>query len=100
MWLDSLALKEQALRIDARGGTHPIIQPIADVLQANQAFDDITYDKGQAVIRMLEAFDGADNFRGGVRLYIAKYAYGNAVTDDLWRELDKKASRAISGRGA
>ncbi|MEI9990311.1 MAG: M1 family metallopeptidase [Rhizomicrobium sp.] len=97
MWLDSLALKEQGLRIDARAGTHPIVQPIADVLQADQAFDDITYDKGQAVIRMLEAFDGADNFRGGVRLYIAKHAYGNAVTDDLWRELDKKAPQAITG---
>ncbi len=97
MWLDAVEQKEGALRIDARAGTHPIVQPIADVLQANQAFDDITYYKGQAVIRMLEAFDGADNFRDGVRLYIAKYAYGNAVTDDLWRELDKTAPQALAG---
>ena len=52
--MDAQNAKEGAMRVDARRGTHPIIQPIRDVLQANQAFDTITYSKGQAVIRMLE----------------------------------------------
>jgi aminopeptidase N len=82
--------------IDARAGTHPIIRPILDVLQANEAFDEITYQKGQAVIWMLESDVGADAFRAGVRNYIKAHAYGNTVTDDLWRELDKTSSTPVT----
>jgi aminopeptidase N len=96
LWLDALEQKEQAMATDARAGTHPIIRPIRDVLQANEAFDEITYEKGQAVIWMLETDVGADVFRAGVRSYIKKHAYGNTVTDDLWRELDKVSSIPVS----
>ena len=96
MWLDSLAAKEAAMQVDARGGTHPIITPIRDVLQANEAFDTITYSKGQAVIRMLETYVGEDRFRAGVQAYIKAHEYGNTVTDDLWRELDKTAASPIT----
>jgi aminopeptidase N len=96
VWLRSVGSKEGAMRVDARAGTHPIIQPIADVLQANEAFDTITYSKGQAVIRMLENYVGEDAFRTGVRNYMKAHAYGNTVTDDLWAELDKTSSTPIS----
>jgi aminopeptidase N len=97
VWLDSQDAKEAAMRVDARAGTHPIVQPILDVLQANEAFDTITYSKGQAVIRMLENYTGEDAFRAGVRSYIKAHAYGNTVTDDLWREIDKTSPRPVSG---
>jgi aminopeptidase N len=97
VWLDSVDAKEVAMRTDVRPGTHPIITPIHDVLQASQAFDSITYEKGQAVIRMLEDYVGADAFRDGVRAYMKKHAYGNTVTDDLWAEMDKTAKQDISG---
>jgi aminopeptidase N len=97
VWLRALGSKEGAMRVDARAGTHPIIQPIADVLQANEAFDTITYSKGQAVIRMLENYVGEDDFRAGVRAYMKAHAYGNTVTDDLWAELDKTSPTPISG---
>ncbi len=96
LWLSSIGSKDYAMRIDARKGTHPIITPIHDVLQANLAFDGITYEKGQAVIWMLEDYLGADAFRAGVRAYIKAHAYGNTVTDDLWRELDKAAKLDVA----
>jgi len=96
VWMDSIDAKEGAMRVDARAGTHPIVTPILDVMQANQAFDTITYSKGQAVIRMLENYVGADEFRAGVRNYIKAHAYGNTVTDDLWRELDKTSPRPVT----
>ena len=94
--LKSQYQKELAMAIDARQGTHPIITPIRDVLQANQAFDSITYEKGESVIRMLEAYIGEQAFRDGVRRYMKAHAYGNAVSDDLWRELDQTASVKVS----
>ena len=96
VWIDSQDAKEGAMQFDARSGTHPIVQHIVDVLQANEAFDAITYSKGQAVIRMLENYVGADAFRAGVRNYIKAHAYGNTVTDDLWRELDKTSPRPVT----
>jgi len=88
LWFDAMDQKESALYVDAREGTHPIIQPIHDVLQANEAFDTITYEKGQAVIWMLQDYVGAEPFRKGVQKYIKAHAYGPAVTDELWKALD------------
>jgi aminopeptidase N len=76
---------------DATATTHPVVQHVATVEQASQAFDGITYGKGSAVINMLEDYVGSDHWRSGVRSYIKANAYGNAVTDQLWAEVDKAA---------
>jgi aminopeptidase N len=86
--LDAIGGRESAMSLDALKTTHPVVQHVATVEQASQAFDSITYQKGKSVIRMLEDYVGADTWRDGVRAYIKKHAYGNTVTDDLWREVD------------
>ena len=96
LWLQAAASKQGAMALDARTGTHPIITPIHDVFQAQQAFDTITYQKGEAVIRMLEQYAGPDAWRAGVRRYIKAHAYANSVTDDLWREVDAVSPRKIT----
>ena len=95
-WLQSLNSKQAAMQVDAKDGTHPVVTPIYDVEQASGAFDTITYSKGQAVIRTLEAYVGEEAWRAGVRRYMADHAYGNTVTDDLWAEMDKGAARPIT----
>ena len=96
LWLQAQSLLQPAMRIDAANGTHPVITPIKDVLQASSAFDSITYVKGGAVLRMLEAFVGEDTFRAGVQRYMKDYAYGNTVTDDLWNELDAVSAKKVT----
>lgn len=92
----SVAFRRQgAMARDARVTTHPIIQKITTVDQISQAFDDITYRKGEAVIRMLEGSAGSDNFRTGVRSYMAKYKYANTVTDQLWAEVAKPSGQSV-----
>ena len=95
LWLQGQSSVQQAMSTDAASGTHPIITPIKDVLQASAAFDSITYQKGGAVIRMLEAYVGEDEFRAGVRRYMHDHAYGNTVTDDLWAEIDAASPKKI-----
>ena len=94
--LSALADKDEAMLLDSRTGTHPIVQRVATVAQAEQAFDAITYKKGEAVIRMLEAYAGPDAWRTGVRAYLAEHAYGNATSDDLWRAIDAAAGKPVS----
>lgn len=91
VWLSTQSGQQGAMRLDSRAGSHPVIADIPDVFAAANAFDAITYQKGQAVIRMLEAYVGEDAFRTGVRNYIRDHAYRNAVSDDLWDALDKAA---------
>jgi len=62
--------KETAMEGDARSTTHAIQQPIHDEAEANSAFDDITYRKGESFLRMLESFLGENVFRDGICRYI------------------------------
>lgn len=80
-----------AMGRDSIATTHPVVQHVATVEQASQAFDGITYGKGSAVINMLENYIGADAWRDGVRNYMKKHAYSNTATDDLWTEMEKVA---------
>ncbi len=88
--------REGAMGVDSTAATHPIIRKIETVDQIGEAFDGITYSKGQAVIGMLESTLGADNFRDGIRRYMAKYKYGNTVTDQLWSELSAAAGQPVA----
>jgi aminopeptidase N len=88
-WLQSESDRQRAMRQDSNRTTHPVVQPVISADQADEAFDDITYRKGQAVIRMLEAYIGEQAFRDGVRNYMKRYAYQNTVTDDFWMELER-----------
>ncbi|MBL8545515.1 MAG: M1 family metallopeptidase [Hyphomonadaceae bacterium] len=84
-----------AMALDAREGTHPIVQEINTIDDANLAFDTITYEKGLAVIRMLEAYVGEDDFRNGVRAYINAHRYGNARTEDLWTSVQAASGQPV-----
>ncbi|QPQ54998.1 ERAP1-like C-terminal domain-containing protein [Allosphingosinicella flava] len=88
--------REGAMRLDSVATTHPVVQDINTVEQASQAFDAISYEKGEAVITMLEDYVGADAWRAGVRDYISTYKYGNTVSDNLWGKVEKAAGKPIT----
>jgi aminopeptidase N len=93
--LQAQAIFERGKRADAKPSTHAILQPISSAEQAIQAFDAITYNKGAAVVTMLESYIGADNFREGVRHYMRLHAYGNTSDSDLWSEMQKVSDKPI-----
>lgn len=87
--------REAAIAADASAATHPIVRPVDTVDQIGESFDAITYQKGEAVIGMIESTLGPDTFRTGIRRYMAKYKYGNTQTDMLWSELEAAAGRPV-----
>ncbi|PHV06318.1 aminopeptidase [Janthinobacterium sp. BJB412] len=89
--LGAIGGREGAMERDALATTHPVVQHIDTVEQASQAFDAITYSKGEAVIRMLENYVGENAWREGVRAYMQAHKYGNTVSDDLWQQVEKAA---------
>src|SRR5436190_3638854 len=80
---------------DARSTTHAIQQPVANESDANSAFDDITYRKGQSFLRMLESFLGENAFRDGIRRYMAAHKYSNSTTADLWNALSEASGKPV-----
>ncbi len=94
--LGAVGVRNQAMGLDSLKTTHPVVQHVATVEQASQAFDSITYAKGESVIRMLENYVGEDAWRDGVRAYMTQHAYGNTVSDDLWRQVEKTAGKPIT----
>lgn len=93
---NAIGVRESAMGRDALATTHPVVQHIETVEQASQAFDTITYQKGEAVIRMLENYVGEDAWRKGVRAYMKKHAYGSTVTKDFFTQIEKAAGKPIT----
>ena len=96
VWLEAIGGRERAMELDARKTTHPVQQPVATEAQANDAFDEITYDKGSGFLRMLEAYLGEAPFRDGIRLYMARHRYSNTTTADLWDALGKASGKPVA----
>jgi hypothetical protein len=93
--LQAASIFELGKRADAVPSTHPVVQQVLTAEQAEQAFDYITYDKGAAVITMIAAYVGRDNFREGVRRYMHEHAYGNTVDSDLWSIMQQVVGKPI-----
>ena len=95
--LQAAGIMEQGMRADARSSTHAVEKPVVSVAEALLAFDNITYDKGAAVIGMLENYVGAARFREGVRNYMHRHAFGNSQSADLWQALQDAAGQPVDG---
>ena len=88
--------KQDAMYADARTLSHPIKQRVADESEAAIAFDEITYEKGAAIVRVIENYLGEAAFRAGIRRYVNAHAYSNATTDDLWMALEKASNEQVA----
>ena len=95
VWLDFDQGRAAAQHLDALHSTHPIRAEIHDVAEAGEAFDLITYEKGGAVLRMIEGYLGEERFREGIRLYMKRHARANAVADDLWSALGEASKEPV-----
>jgi len=84
-----------AFDVDALKTTRPIEFPVISPEDAEGMFDILTYEKGAAVVRMLEQYLGAEAFREGIRQYLAKNAYGNTETTDLWDALEDATGEPV-----
>jgi len=87
---------EAALARDAGAATRAMDAPPSSEAGIFEVFDEITYQKGGAVLGMFEAHLGADVFRDGLRRYLGAHAYSNATADDLWFHLSQAAGQDMT----
>jgi alanyl aminopeptidase len=85
-----------AMRDDELASAREIRQPIQNNDDIANAFDDITYEKGAAVIEMFEHWIGEAKFRQGVQLYLKQHAWGNATASDFEAAMSTVAGQNVA----
>ncbi len=83
------------MAVDAKAAARVVRQPVKTGADVLHVFDGITFGKGNAVLRMIEAWTGEEPFRAGVRAYLDEHAWGNATTDDLFAALEKSTGKPV-----
>lgn len=61
--------------------------------EMDEIYDNITYAKSNSVIRMLCNYLGEETFQKGLRIYLKRFQYSNAVTVDLWNSLSEASGQ-------
>lgn len=92
----AVAQKDNILESDSYTTMHPIQQAVGDPAQAAAAFDEITYQKGEAVIRMFEDYLGEGTFQAGIQRYMRARKYSSSTTADLWDALGQASGKPMA----
>ena len=94
-WMHFGRERTGAFDTDALVATRPIEFPVHSPADAEGMFDVLTYQKGSAVVRMLEQYLGEDAFRDGIRRYLQTHQFGNTETGDLWDALEAETGEPV-----
>ena len=94
-WTNFGLSRSAAFGTDSLSTTRPIEYEVVSPTDAEGMFDVLTYEKGAAVVRMLEQYLGVDRFRAGIRRYMRKHQFDNADTPDLWDALEEETGEPV-----
>jgi puromycin-sensitive aminopeptidase len=94
-WVSFGLSRTAAFDVDALANTRPIEFPVISPEDAEGMFDLLTYEKGAAVLRMLEQYLGPEVFRSGIRRYLDAHRYGNTRTTDLWDAIEEASGEPV-----
>ncbi len=73
-----------AMNLDAQRVTRAIRAEANSPDEINEMFDGITYEKGGAILHMVESYLGEETFRQGVHNYLQAHIFSNATAEDFW----------------
>src|SRR3954451_12762752 len=102
MWVEyAFRTKAWGLAADQRSSRHPIAGNGAqDTQQALTEFDGISYSKGAAALRQLNAYLGEESFMAGVVDHLQRHSFGNARLADLLESWDRASDKDVSAWAA
>ena len=99
VWVEyAYVTKAWGMAADQRRSTHPIAgNGATDAQQALTDFDGISYSKGTAALRQLNAYLGDEAFMAGVIEHLNAHAYGNATLADLLGSWERASDKDVHG---
>jgi aminopeptidase N len=93
--IDAVRATNGALQFDALASTHAVRAAAETPQQIEEMFDPISYEKGAAVLRMMESYVSPEVFRRGVNAYLRRFAFSNATAEDFWAALAQASGRPV-----
>jgi puromycin-sensitive aminopeptidase len=94
-WLTFGLERTAAFETDSLSSTRSVEFEVRSPQDAEGMFDVLTYQKGGALLRMLEQHLGAEAFRSGVSHYLRRHALGNTETSDLWDAIEEVTGEPV-----
>jgi len=97
-WRSELGIAEgtaEAMEVDGLAAAGPVREPLRQISGIGAQFDLLRYQKGAAVLAMLERWLGEERFRQGIHTYIASHAQGVGSTPDLLAELSRASGQDV-----
>ena len=82
--LSSIGGKQYAMRIDALPSTGPVRREITASDDPEKFVDGLSYEKGEAVLTMIESWIGPEAFRAAMKRYFEKHRWGSTRAEHLW----------------
>jgi puromycin-sensitive aminopeptidase len=95
VWTTFGAGKAAAMATDGLRATRPVEFTVGRPEEAEAMFDVLTYQKGGAVLRMLEQYLGQETFRKGIAHYLREHRFGNTETTDLWDAIEAASGEPV-----
>jgi puromycin-sensitive aminopeptidase len=95
VWEDFGQGKRSPLSIDALPGTRAVRSHASTPAEIQAQFDPMSYEKGGALLRMIEDYVGERDFLRGVRSYMERYAYKNAESRHFWAEVETASGKPV-----
>jgi aminopeptidase N/puromycin-sensitive aminopeptidase len=89
------ASAQQIISVDSLESARAIHGDPHTSSEIKEMFDGITYQKGGAVLRMVESYVGPEIFRRAVNRYLRQHANGNATSADFWKAEAKASGKPI-----
>ncbi len=84
-----------AFDTDSLDSTRSVEFEVRSPDDADGMFDVLTYQKGGSLLRMLEQYLGAEQFRTGVSHYLDAHSYANTETNDLWDAIEETSGEPV-----
>ena len=84
-----------AFETDSLASTRPVEFEVRSPADCEGMFDVLTYQKGGALLRMLEQYLGVERFRAGVSHYLRTHSYANTETNDLWDAIEATSGEPV-----
>ncbi|MGI9644658.1 MAG: M1 family metallopeptidase [Ilumatobacteraceae bacterium] len=94
-WTSFGVERSAAFDTDSLDSTRPVEYEVRSPADCEGMFDVLTYQKGGALLRMLEQYLGEVQFREGVGHYLRTHSYANTETNDLWDAIEATSGEPV-----
>lgn len=95
--LNAIGGKQRAMRIDALPSTGPVRREITATDDPEKFVDGLSYEKGEAVLTMIEAWIGPEAFRTAMKRYFEKHRWGSTRGEHLWGAFSEVSGGDVAG---